>query len=145
MESAMSDFFNQVDKAMNEMIAKTKKMIESDENSVNSYKISGNLIDTFPKEIVGYTNLDKLEITNTNIKTIPSSIGNLTRLKELNLSNNQINSLPESLGNLDSLKFLNIERNPIKKLPANLCKRWRQGEIKVKSKIGYNSLCGNRS
>lgn len=106
--------------------------------------LSENYIDSLPKFVLEFPNLQVLNISNqfTNglrlpknvecfqlrqlilsgnkIQDIQSFFKNLPFLEELNLDNCGLDSLPDEIGNLKNLKLLNISNNNITVLPETL-------------------------
>lgn len=70
-------------------------------------------LDTFPKSIMKFKNLESLELTDCNLKYVPKNYLNLVKLKKLNLRNNQLSELPY----INSLSYLNISNNNFKYFP----------------------------
>ncbi|MFX1409821.1 MAG: leucine-rich repeat domain-containing protein [Promethearchaeota archaeon] len=89
-------------------------------DSINKYKVDGNLIQEIPESIGRFTYLKILILKGNKIIKIPESIGELTSLKELNLSHNKIQTIPLSIRSLENLEKLNLKHNNILKIPDTL-------------------------
>ena len=74
-------------------------------------------INTFPKEILAFKNLKKLDLSQNKLKEIPSEIANLITLESLVFSDNEITSLPDELSKLSKLKVINLQNNPLSNIP----------------------------
>ncbi|KAK7842029.1 receptor-like protein kinase 7 [Quercus suber] len=77
----------------------------------------------FPDEVLQFTNLTVLYLSNCNIQgTIPTGIGNLKRLTSMELSdNNMTGEIPAEIGNLVNLWQLELYNNSFNgKLPVGL-------------------------
>jgi Leucine-rich repeat (LRR) protein len=77
-------------------------------------------LDTFPPEILTFTNLTDLDLSKNRLEEIPPGIGNLVNLKRLNLANNKLVHLPPEIGRLKNLEFLGLNRNVLEDLPSTI-------------------------
>lgn len=77
-------------------------------------------LDTFPQEILAFTNLTELDLSRNRMEEIPAEIGNLIHLRRLNLTRNHLVYLPAEIGNLKKLEFLGLNRNKIELLPPTI-------------------------
>ncbi len=76
--------------------------------------------DEFPKEVLGFTNLNVLEVTYNSIRELPDGIQKLPYLQSLYLQQNQFSSFPESIMGIKNLQRLSLAGNQIQELPENL-------------------------
>jgi len=79
-------------------------------------------MDSFPKYITKFTNLQKFSMKNSIFQKLPDSIGKLTRLEELNLNYNPFTELPEGMKNLKNLEYLYLDKNKFRKFPEVISK-----------------------
>jgi len=88
--------------------------------SLQKLNLADNKLETIPESISELRNLKKLDLSINKLNSLPESIGDLEFLKNLVLEQNQLESLPESIGNLKNLKRLNLRENQLKNLPNNI-------------------------
>ena len=74
-------------------------------------------LDSFPKEIFQFRNLQELDLSKNRIKVLPDTIGKLLTLQVLNLSRNDLEVLPASIGLLSNLRKLVVNQNSLTALP----------------------------
>jgi len=79
-------------------------------------------LDSLPKEIVKFKNLQVLNLRGNRLTEIPKEIGTLTHLQWLDMSRNKIVSVDDALGDLIHLKYLELSRNDIERLPPTIGK-----------------------
>ncbi len=77
-------------------------------------------LSSFPKSLLNFQYLKRIELYGNNLGQIPDSINNLKSLRELELGGNQLSSIPESIGRIQSLEILKLYRNQINTLPESL-------------------------
>lgn len=106
--------------------------------TLQSLDIKYNKITNFPKEIINWSLLRQLRMTNCKLSDLPNElfdlinleyidasennlsiiqdgIGNLTNLVELNFSQNQLTHVSSKLNNLNKLKTLSLSSNKLTK------------------------------
>jgi Leucine-rich repeat (LRR) protein len=91
---------------------------------IKALDLTGTKLDSFPTEILAYTQLAVLILNETYLKTLPTEIGKLQNLKNLQLYSCQLTSLPTQLGELKNLTELDLSSNPLTSLPTQI------GELK---------------
>ena len=79
-----------------------------------------NKLDTFPKEIFLFTNLQYLDLSKNKLKELPEEIGELKNLQKLMLSKNNFTSLPPEIGKLKNLRELIVSQNDIEFIPSQI-------------------------
>ena len=79
-------------------------------------------LDSIPKEITKFKNLQVLNLKGNKLTEVPKEIGTLTHLQSLDMSRNKIVDVDSALGELINLKVLDLSRNDIEKLPATIGK-----------------------
>lgn len=87
------------------------KEANTDPERVEILDLTGQEFTDFPKDILRYTNLKELILTNLGLSDLPEPIGNLQYLQRLNLDGNDLTRLPSSLKNLKCLKTIFIRGN----------------------------------
>jgi leucine-rich repeat protein SHOC2 len=88
--------------------------------NLKSLNLSGNLIETIPKEISELKNLESLDISGNQIKTIPKEFTELKNLKSLYLSRNKIDTISKEFKELKNLKSLYLSGNLIETIPNEI-------------------------
>lgn len=74
-----------------------------------------------PKEILSFTKLDHLQISNNpDLKVIPDFLNQLDSLKVLIIRSNQLSKIEDNAFKIPSLKRLNLTNNQLDKLPTSL-------------------------
>lgn len=77
-------------------------------------------IRVFPKQIVKYPNLQKLDFKLCELQTLPPEIGEMKKLKVLDLTRNHLAALPAEIGKLEDLRVLILENNRLTVLPPEI-------------------------
>lgn len=77
----------------------------SNPKEVKTLNLEKQKLKEFPKEILAFTNIERLILKRNNLKEIPKELSQLTKLHYLDLASNNIESLPKELStlNLDTL------------------------------------------
>jgi Leucine-rich repeat (LRR) protein len=88
--------------------------------NLEELEIRNSVIGDLPVEIGMLTNLKKIRLENCRITSIPESIGDLVHLEHLDLENNKITFLPDSIGNLIKLRHLDISKNEVSYIPESI-------------------------
>lgn len=89
-------------------------------DSVFILSLSRHKLDSFPTQILDFTNLRELDLSKNRLKIIPPQIGGLSNLEVLNLDRNRLESLPEEIGLLHNLRYLKLSRNRLYSLPIGI-------------------------
>ena len=83
-------------------------------------KLKRQKIIDFPLEILNFTNLKILDLSNNRLITLPDDIENLEHLEELILNKNKITRLPNTIGNISTLRKIDLWSNEIDILPVSI-------------------------
>lgn len=75
--------------------------------------LTGQGLETFPKEILELHELQVLNLYNNNIKSLPPDIDRLQKLDRLEMFRNNLKELPHSMVNMTNLKRLNVGFNEL--------------------------------
>ena len=87
----------------------------------SSVDYSNHNLSHFPKEVLGNTAVETLNLSNNNLTgALPAEIRQLQNLQELNVSNNKMTGIPAEIGQLKKLQILNYANNSITGLPMEL-------------------------
>jgi Leucine rich repeat len=91
-------------------------------------------LDSIPRSIGSFINLEILFLTDQNIHSIPNEIGKLSKLKELSFGGCKLSVIPDILFSLKNLKELILSDNPFtdsykKALEINLKKEMPKTKI----------------
>lgn len=103
----------------------------------------------FPKEILDYTELAKLDISGCQISSLPEEFATLGLLKTLDLSHNFLSKLPKSFVRLEQLEILNLSGNEFATFPTEVLalknlkqcifkgnrKQWNENRIPIPQEI----------
>lgn len=94
----------------------------SDFLDFDTLDLSGIDIQTYPNTFlknisIFFSNIKKLDISNTKLKKLPVEIMNFKNLEKLYLRNNQIGSIPEEIKELKKLEILDISNNSFMSFP----------------------------
>ena len=94
----------------------------SDFSDFDTLDLSGIDIQTYPNTFlknisIFFSNIKKLNISNTKLKKLPVEIMNFKNLEKLYLRNNQISSIPEEIKELKKLEILDISNNSFMSFP----------------------------
>lgn len=85
--------------------------------------ISNYQMQSLPKMIFKFNQLEVLDLDSNNLIYLPESIGNLNRLMVLSISGNRkLKRLPESIGNLKRLRNLDADSTGLIALPESMSK-----------------------
>ena len=84
-------------------------------NTSNDKKLTA-----IPAEVLDFTWLKKLDLTNNQLREIPDSITRLQNLSVLNLTNNQLREIPDSITRLQNLSVLNLRNNQLREMPDSI-------------------------
>ena len=103
-------------------VSEIKKFLDDPKNlpaiqSVKCIYIDKKGIKAIPPQLLKFSNLRELKLTNGEIPFIPEWIGNLKKLGALDLVGNRIQKIPDSLGNLTNLEQLDLRNNQIEVIP----------------------------
>jgi Leucine-rich repeat (LRR) protein len=82
--------------------------------------LSRHKLDSFPTEILQFTNLTELDLSRNRIQQLPPGIGTLIHLKTLKLGNNKLIHLPPEIGLLKNLVLFEVNRNQLEDLPNTI-------------------------
>ncbi|MDH5682097.1 MAG: leucine-rich repeat domain-containing protein [Spirochaetota bacterium] len=85
----------------------------SEADKVEVLDLSGQKINSFPKELLKLPRLRRLSLSFNQIKEIPESIVQMKSLKVLGLVDNQITVLPDNISQLKGLRVLYLMKNPL--------------------------------
>jgi hypothetical protein len=77
-------------------------------------------LETLPRNLENFRNLDELRLERCDIVLLPPEIGTLSRLRRLDLESNGIAELPPEVGNLKKLEFLDVRSNRLTSLPGSI-------------------------
>lgn len=77
-------------------------------------------LNTFPLEILQFTNLQYLDLSKNKISELPADISKLEKLQVLILSRNNLEVLPFDIGKLNNLRELNVNQNELISLPTSI-------------------------
>jgi Leucine-rich repeat (LRR) protein len=75
---------------------------------------------SFPKEILGFKNLQYLDVSKNSIKELPDSIYVLKNLQYFACSKTGLQRLPKEIGKLTNLVYLNLNQNDLEALPPQI-------------------------
>lgn len=94
----------------------------SDFSDFDTLDLSGIDIQTYPNTFlknisIFFSNIKKLNISNTKLKKLPVEIMNFKNLEKLYLRNNRIGSIPEEIKELKKLEILDISNNSFMSFP----------------------------
>lgn len=93
----------------------------TNKSEIHNLNLLNNKIKEFPANVfVGFTALQKLDLSHNACQTLPESFADLKSLMFLNLSNNKIEIIrPNGFTTLTNLQTLDLSHNQIKKLSAS--------------------------
>ncbi len=103
----------------------------------------------FPKEILDYSGLEKLDVSGCQISSLPEELEKLYALKDLNLANNFLVKLPASFEKLQHLEVVNLSGNEFSTFPKEVMhlknlkkcifqenrKQWNENKISIPQEI----------
>lgn len=93
-------------------------------NNIDDIVISGKLLTRLPDQFLNFPILKSLKITKTLIEEIPDNfIVGFQQLQTLNIEQNRIKALSDQIGQLPSLQTLSVDKNCLTKLPENLSEK----------------------
>lgn len=109
-------------------IAEEKIPDKEPEQADKGLKVEGGVLDVsnqglteFPKEILKYTLIKKLVLSNNNLKTLPAEIGELVNLEELYLDHNQLDgAIVAEIRKMPKLRILDASHNNMTGIPAEI-------------------------
>jgi|GEM_PF-6140042 len=87
---------------------------------LNILLLNNNLLSSLPDSIEKLQKLVTLELSGNNLTTLPLQIGRMRNLVSLNAGNNQLTNLPSAIGELTQLKNLNLTGNRLTALPQEI-------------------------
>lgn len=87
------------------------KEANAEPEKVEILDLTGQEFIDFPMDILRYSNLKELILTNLGLTDLPEALGGLQYLQRLNLDGNDLTRLPVSLKNLKCLKTIFIRGN----------------------------------
>ncbi len=87
---------------------------------IKNIDLSGNNLNTLPKQIADLENLSVLNLSDNQIEDFPNDILKLKKLEVLLLGNNKIREIPQKISSLENLKILDLSKNQVANLPAEL-------------------------
>ncbi len=82
--------------------------------------LSGNKLESIPKEIGLLWRLKTLDLAQNKLESIPEEIYKLQHLTRLNLSHNFFTSIPNQIGLLSKLTTLDLTGNQLKSIPKKI-------------------------
>lgn len=81
---------------------------------IRRLELGFNMLDGFPDAVLAFGNLEHLDLAgNDEVEVIPEALGELAQLRDLLLSSTSVESLPSSLARLSKLEYLSLEETPI--------------------------------
>ncbi|KAM6160985.1 leucine-rich repeat and IQ domain-containing protein 4 [Erethizon dorsatum] len=83
--------------------------------------LSGNLLESLPKEIVNQLKLREIYLQQNQFKVFPQELCVLCNLEIIDLDENKLSALPEEIGDLTRLQKFYVARNHLPSLPMSLC------------------------
>ncbi|MBC1279938.1 leucine-rich repeat domain-containing protein, partial [Nostoc sp. UCD121] len=83
----------------------------------NLEKVSGNNLKTLPLELLGLSNLRKLDISGNPLESIPDVITQILHLEELILIRVELTEIPDAIAKLTNLTQLDLSSNQITQIP----------------------------
>ena len=94
--------------------------VQNDENTERLY-LQNNVLLTIPIEIMLFSKIRLLDLSNNNLSHIDDFILNISTLQNLYLKNNalQDDSLPKDMSSLTQLREINISGNSFTRLPEH--------------------------
>lgn len=122
---------------VNQYFTFEEALIDSD--LVYILDISGQNINSLPKEIKHLKKLQILNLNDNNLEFLPSEIGELTNLQVLMADNNVLIELPEEIGELNFLEEISLANNQLTKLPENFKKLKNLRKLNI-NKNSFTSL-----
>ncbi|OYD88986.1 GTP-binding protein [Nostoc sp. 'Peltigera membranacea cyanobiont' 213] len=88
----------------------------------NLQQVSGNNLKTLPLELLGLTNLCKLDISGNPLESIPDVVMQILHLEELILIRVELTEIPDAIANLTNLTALSLRNNKITQIPEDIAK-----------------------
>lgn len=75
-------------------------------------------LDSLPKKLAQFENLEYLILSKNRLTELPDFIGEMTKIVHLDLSQNKFSELPEQVCSLSNLEELILNRNLLSTLPS---------------------------
>lgn len=109
-------------------------------DTVRTLMLNNLVLDSFPKVVFRFKNLEKLDLSNNFIERVPKAVSKIRNLKFLSISNNPINDNQLRFKRNNHLKDLNLQYTGISYIPRSISKN-RQLEVLF---LGNNRFSGFR-
>jgi TonB family protein len=93
----------------------TEALAAPDPAQVLELYLNGKDMRQFPKEVLNFPNLQKLELGDNALTVLPPDLKSLTNLRYLGLTMNRFTALPEFIWSMPALVQVNATQNPFAK------------------------------